>query len=589
MSARIEGILAFQTIKDMLKTLEQTNRELDARKSELTKQADELMQQNAELDAQSRQLAEANRLKTTFLSNMSHELRTPLNSIIALSSVLTRRIAGQIPQEELGYLEIVERNGRHLLTLINDILDISRIEAGHEEVDVTRFDINGILTDVFAMLGPLAGQKGIDLAREANEEEIYLNSDERKCRHILQNIIGNAVKFTETGSVKAVTRQKGDFVQITVTDTGIGIAKESLAAIFDEFQQADGSASRKYGGTGLGLAIAKKYAELLGGSISVTSKLGTGSEFVISLPLSYDDENDDAKQTDGSTLSQPGGQAETAAGKTILLIEDSEPAIIQIKDLMEQSGHTMLVARSAREAYRLVEESVPDAMILDLMMPEIDGFETLNTLRASERTANVPVLILSAKHITQEELGLLKKNHVFQVIQKGGINRKGLLSAVSDMFRAGKPPITQVTQASQAMETNEPHGAEPRGADNTDKPLILAVEDNADGRATVRALLQDAFRLIEAEDGEQGIDMAKKFKPDLILMDIALPGINGIDAFRTIRSMPETAGIPVVALTASVLMQERADILAQGFEAFVAKPIQTEELFNVIREVLHGR
>jgi CheY-like chemotaxis protein len=157
------------------------------------------------------------------------------------------------------------------------------------------------------------------------------------------------------------------------------------------------------------------------------------------------------------------------------------------------------------------------------------------------------------------------------------------------MFRAGKPPITQVTQASQAMETNEPHGAEPRGADNTDKPLILAVEDNADGRATVRALLQDAFRLIEAEDGEQGIDMAKKFKPDLILMDIALPGINGIDAFRTIRSMPETAGIPVVALTASVLMQERADILAQGFEAFVAKPIQTEELFNVIREVLHGR
>ncbi len=593
MSARIEGILAFQTIKNMLGTLERQNRELDAQKNELAAQTDELTQQNAELDAQSSQLAEASRLKTTFLSNMSHELRTPLNSIIALSGVLTRRLVGQLPEEELSYLEIVERNGRHLLALINDILDISRIEAGREEIEIEKFGMNGIVADIAAMLEPLAEQKGIELVRQTEGEEIYLASDERKCRHILQNIISNAVKFTETGSVSIVTQKSGDFVRITVTDTGIGIAKENLASIFDEFHQADGTTSRKYGGTGLGLAIAKKYAELLGGSISVTSTLGAGSEFVIVLPLSCEgEERGGVKQASSRNASRPAaacmaaGQNAEATGKTILLIEDSEPAIIQIKDLMERSGHTILVARSAREAYRIVEKNVPDAMILDLMMPEIDGFETLNTLRTSEKTANVPVLILSAKHITREELGLLEKNHVSQIIQKGGINRGDLLSAVSDMLRSdgGQTPGTKETTGadetqSRTLQTDGGEG----------KPLILVVEDNADNRTTVRALLQDKFRVIEAENGEQGIEMAKDRRPDLILMDIALPGINGIDAFRAIRSAPATCRIPVVALTASAMIQERAAILAHGFEAFVAKPIQIEELLKVIGEVLYGR
>ncbi len=587
MSTRIEGILAFQTIKDMLATLEQQNRELDAQKNELTTQADELMQQNAELDAQSNQLAEASRLKTTFLSNMSHELRTPLNSIIALSGVLTRRLANDIPEEEISYLEIVERNGRHLLALINDILDISRIEAGREEIEVTRFSVGGILTDILSMLEPLAAEKGIDLIQQTDDADAYLESDERKCRHILQNIISNAVKFTETGSVKVVSKTNGDFMQITVADTGIGIAKENLVSIFDEFQQADGTTSRKYGGTGLGLAIAKKYAELLGGAISVTSTPGEGAEFTIILPLSCgavcDDERTHKKtvRPESEDLTNEPGTEET--GKTILLVEDSEPAIIQIKDLMQQSGHQVLVARSARDAYDIVKDTVPDAIILDLMMPEIDGFETLNTLRASDRTANVPVLILSAKRITKEELGLLKKNHIFQIIQKGGINRKDLLSVVSNMLR---PDVVQPAGIKQVYE--EQTEAAQNGGEE-EKPLVLVVEDNLDNRTTVRALLQDAFRVVEAEDGEQGIAMAKKRMPDLILMDIALPGISGIDAFRAIRNAPTTCRIPIIALTASAMIQERSSILAHGFEAFVAKPIQIEELFKVIGEVLYGR
>ena len=256
----------------------------------------------------------------------------------------------------------------------------------------------------------------------------------------------------------------------------------------------------------------------------------------------------------------------------------------------------MLIARSAREAFQMVENTVPDAIILDLMMPEIDGFETLNELRASQKTANVPVLILTAKQITNEELGRLNRNHVSQIIQKGGINSEDFLAAVSRMFPDGREPAkTEPTKP-------EPTKAEPakkpdRIADPTEKreqqpdhkPLVLVVEDNEDNRTTVRALLSDDFRVIEAETGELGVELAKARLPDLVLMDIALPGISGIDAFHAIRNGATTCRIPIIALTASAMVQERSSILAHGFDAFVAKPIHLEELLKAIGVVLYGR
>ncbi len=591
-SARIEGVLAFQTIRDILMKLERQNQELDAQKNELTSQADELMQQNVELDMQSSQLAEASKLKTTFLSNMSHELRTPLNSIIALSGVLTRRLTSRIPEEELSYLEIVERNGKHLLSLINDILDISRIEAGREEIELTSFGLSALVSDIMLMLEPLAKQKGIQLEWQGPHEDVGFISDERKCRHILQNIISNAVKFTETGLVKVSAQTQGNLIRISVTDTGIGIAKENLDSIFNEFQQADGSTSRKYGGSGLGLTIARKYTELLGGSIYVTSALGVGSTFTISLPIHYQSDAGDARTVRLPNIAErEKKQAATdtnasITGRTLLIIEDSEPAIIQIKDLFERSGHKILIARSAREAFRIVEETVPDAIILDLMMPDIDGFETLNELRAAERTANVPVLILTAKHITNEELGRLSRNHISQVIQKGGINGEDFLAAVMRMFADDSGPKQEVLQSGPQPRADSKSR---RDKPNRQKPLILVVEDNEDNRTTVRALLADEFQVIEAETGELGVELAKTRMPDLVLMDIALPGISGIDAFHAIRSGASTCRIPIIALTASAMVQERSSILAHGFDAFVAKPIQLEELLKAIGVVLYDR
>ncbi len=588
MSTRIEGILAYRTIKEFSEKLEHQNRELDAQKNEMEEQSVELIHQNIELEMQKKELNEANQLKTNFLSNMSHELRTPLNSVIALSGILNRRLKNEIPEEEYSYLEVIERNGKNLLALINDILDISRIEAGREELEITTFNINLLINEVVEMLAPQADQKNVSCINGAKDTAVYINSDSDKCRHILENLAGNAVKFTEAGQVELSVGQNGENIEIRVKDTGIGIDENYLPFIFDEFRQADGSTSRKFGGTGLGLAIAKKYANLLGGTVSVKSIVGQGSEFILALPINYSPENKvtepalESAQEDfnqaikakvkAAVPNLTGKPSADPTAKTLLMVEDSEPAVIQIRDLLEESGYTIKVARDAQEAFKIMAEVIPDALVLDLMMPGIDGFELLKTLREAEPTAHVPVLILTAKHITRDELKYLTKNNIHQLIQKGDVNRDELKKAIASMLY----PETQEKKVRRF---------EPRSDQR--KPLVLAVEDNPDNMITVKALLSDHFRVLEAADGQTSIDMAKQFVPDLILMDIALPGIDGIQAFKAIRALPGLENIPIIALTASAMTQDREGILAQGFDAFIPKPIIEREFLKVIREVLY--
>lgn len=580
MSARIVGILAYRTIKEFKEALEQQNRELDVQKTELTTQTAELTQQNIELEMQKKQLAEASQLKTNFLSNMSHELRTPLNSVIALSGVLSRRLIDQIPEEEHSYLEVIERNGKNLLMLINDILDISRIEAGREEIEITKFNANNLISEVVIMLQPLAKQKSIELLHLEADPDLFITSDADKCRHILQNIISNSIKFTEKGNVRISTQQRKDSITITVTDTGIGIAEEHLPHIFEEFRQADGSTSRRFGGTGLGLAIAKKYANLLGGTILAKSMVSKGSEFTLSLPLHYDAENRIVEiekianyQHTGTQLQPMRKPTSDSSVKTILLVEDSEPAIIQIKELLEESGYHILTARDASEAFEIIDQIIPDAMILDLMMPGIDGFEVLKTMREAEPTAHIPVLILTAKHITKEELNFLKRNNIHQLIQKGDVNRIELQNAVTTMLF---PEQFEKQKPLRELPTIE------------GKPTVLVVEDNLDNMISVKAMLADKYTVIEATNGNEGIKMARKYIPNLILMDIALPGIDGIEAFKEIRKTATLQHIPVIALTASAMNHDRETILYHGFDAFIPKPIIEEHFLQVIHEVLYG-
>lgn len=586
--ARVAGILAFKKMKEYSVHIEKQNQELEIQKNELTSQTAEMQIQNRELELQKQQLDEASRLKTSFLSNMSHELRTPLNSVIALAGVLNRRMKGRIPDEEFSYLNVIERNGKHLLALINDILDISRIEAGREEFETMRFDMNELVAEVIAMIAPQAEQKGIGIRQVPSQQEAMADTDMEKCRHILQNLISNAVKFTEKGNVVVEVTGKKGFLDVSVTDTGIGISPDHLPHIFDEFRQGDGSTSRRYGGTGLGLAIAKKYASLLGGSISVSSVPGKGSEFVLTLPVHYfslrnPDETGkepgiaeasfaDPKKAPVANVNAPPYKNQLSG--TILLVEDSEPAVIQIRDILEEKGYTITVADNGSGALTYLETMLPDAIILDLMMPGVDGFQVLKTLREDDRTALIPVLILTAKHITRDELRFLKRNNVHQLIRKGDVNRADLIRAIENMLNPPAQP-KQLPRSPAPGQLRTP-------------PLVLVVEDNPDNMITVKALLSEKFDVIEATDGKQGVEVTAMHYPDLVLMDIALPEMTGIEAFRLIRNNRALSHIPIIALTASAMISDRESILAHGFDAYIAKPIEEREFFNTIQQVLFG-
>jgi signal transduction histidine kinase/CheY-like chemotaxis protein/HAMP domain-containing protein len=576
LSARVQGILTFRRLKNFSERLEMQNTELEQQKTEMTAQSIELSEQNRELEIQKHQLKEASRLKTNFLSNMSHELRTPLNSVIALSGVLNRRLANKISEEEFSYIGVIERNGKHLLSLINDILDISRIESGREEVEITKFNPKSLVEEVTSMIKPQVDLSKIEIIQTGDVIEIQLSSDMQKCQHILQNLISNAVKFTERGIVEIKTTSTNKQVIISVIDSGIGISADHIQHIFDEFRQADGSTSRKYGGTGLGLAIAKKYANLLGGNISVTSVLEKGSTFTLTLPLEYNADKRiiDVPEISHFTKAINPIPIKPTKSKTVLLVEDSEPAIIQMKDFMEESGYRILVAQDGAEALAIIEETIPDAMIMDLMMPGIDGFEVLKTIRNADKTAHIPVLILTAKHLTNEDLKFLKRNNVHQLIQKGDVNREDLLNAVISMVSNHAEEDIKPQLPLQTI---------------IGKPVVLVVEDNIDNMLTVKAIIGDKYTVIEAIDGNEGIAMAKKHKPHLILMDIALPGMDGIEAFKIIRKNARMQHIPIIALTASAMTSDRETILAHGFDGYLVKPIEEKVFFKTINEVLLGK
>jgi len=574
--ARTEGIFANEKANDFLIELESQNRELESQQSEMAVLNHELEEQNTALEVKKQQLHEANLHKTNFLSTMSHELRTPLNSVIALSGVLSRKLQNQISEEELSYLEVIERNGKNLLLLINDILDISRIESGKAEISIETFSPCKLIAELIENVKPLSQQKHIEIIHKCEINDILMESDQDKFRHIVQNLISNAVKFTEKGSVTVSTRQLLNQIEIIVKDTGIGISKDHLPFIFEEFRQADASTSRKYGGTGLGLAIVKKYTDLLQGKISVESTLNEGSSFVLLLPLKMNPTSSTGNSESMLNRYQKNDKlivkSKDIPSKHLLIVDDNEPTLIQMKDLLENENYIIAYAKNAKEAFQLISKQKPDGVILDLMLPEVNGFEVLKQIRDSDTIANVPVLVLSAKQITSDELKELKRNNVHQLIQKGDVNHVELLNAITSILYPELIPQTKIP----SLSTNS-------------QPLVLIVEDNPDNMISAVALLKDDFMILEAVDGLQGVEQANKYLPDLILMDIALPVMDGIHAFRQIRLNPRCVNIPVIALTASAMVQDRASILAYGFDAFISKPLNDHDFIHTIKEILYGK
>lgn len=574
LTARIHGVLAFEKISKISQTLNQQFRALEEKSKELAIQSDELKEYNLELKMQKDEVDEANKYKSAFLSNMSHELRTPLNSIIALSGVLTRKLKNDLQEDEYKYLSIIEKNGKQLLAIINDILDLSRVESGKEEIKLSRFSVSSLVDSILESLEPLATEKGLKLVNTISKDLPALESDSTKCRHILQNIISNALKFTDEGSVKISAKSTTDEIIITIMDTGIGIEPDTVPKIFDEFKQADDKMSRKYGGTGLGLAIAKKYVILLGGSIEVHSRPGSGSTFIISLPLVHAGygETERLENTEKNTAVTHTSETDSPkAGKaTILLVEDSEPQVIQMKYMLTKEGYIVKTASNGKEALESIKNSVPDAMILDLMMPEVDGFQVIDSIRSHPETSQLPVLILTAKHITKNELFFLKGNHIHQIIFKGVVNRSELLEHVSNM-------VNKIKTVEPEKEKYNPF---------KNRPRIFVIEDTQDNLDTVKALLSGKCEISGTTEYSEALNQALEQKPDLILMNVSMPEDDDFILLHDFRSNIELKYIPVIALTARAMKGDKEELLANGFDGYISKPIEIEMMEETIATIL---
>jgi signal transduction histidine kinase/CheY-like chemotaxis protein/HAMP domain-containing protein len=459
MNTAYSNILAIEETRRLASELTDKNFQLESKRetlenqaAELKKQADHVRRQNIEMEIQKAKVEEANKLKSEFLSNMSHELRTPLNSVLALSRVLLMQSRDKLTAEETDYIRIIGRNGEKLLMLINDILDLSKIEAGKIDLRPRSISLRTIIGVIVENLEQLAEEKGIELAVSCQADLPEIVSDESRVYQIFQNIIGNAVKFTEKGSVRISANGGDGRVRVTVEDTGIGIDDRDLPHIFEEFRQLDGTLSRKYEGTGLGLAIAIKSAELISGTISVDSEKGKGSRFEVILPVEWT----------GQRISPHRGSGTDSAEK--------------------------------------------------------DG--DLETL------------------------------------------------PVRDRGRAGE----EFEAREQARER---------------LPAIVVIEDDPDNMTTIRAILKGAFRIFEASEGRTGIELVYRNLPDVVLLDIALPGISGFTVIKEIKANYLTRNIPVIALTALSMKGDRDRILGAGCDDYLAKPYNIEELMEKINKWLN--
>ena len=519
--------------------LTQQSEELVQQSTELSHQSEELSRHNRVLDLQKQQLEQATRLKSEFLSNMSHELRTPLNSVLALSRVLAVQAGGRLSDDERGYLGIIERNGKHLLSLINDILDLAKIESGRQDVFFDSVSADKIAREVVDALEPLAREKGIDLVLLPQKDLPRAVTDAKKLRQILQNLIGNAVKFTGQGAVTVRLAAERGQLLIEVEDTGIGIAAEHLDDIFQEFRQADGSTSRSFEGTGLGLSIVQKTAQLLGGEVSVASQPGKGSLFSVRLPL------DGRGRKGEAPAPAPGGEPQQlpTRGRPVLVVDDDPEAAALIASHLAESGYPTLTAANGAEALRLARSENPFAITLDVVMPEMDGWEVMRELKSRPETAGIPVIVvsLSEDRATGIALGALG------VISKP-VDRRQLLEQFAKLTGVGCR-------------------------------LVLVVDDNEYDRRFIASILKESgMDVLLAESGQQALELALENRPDLITLDLVMPGMDGVAVLDRLRAGASTAHIPVVVITSKDLTGQELTHLSLGVSAILSKGGHDREL-----------
>ncbi len=552
--------------------LERFNSQLEEHSQSLEAQRDELARSQTQLRTQAEELEQASRYKSEFLANMSHELRTPLNSLLIMARLLADNRGGNLTDEQVRFSETIESSGNDLLTLINDVLDISKIEAGHLELEPEQVPINSLLAKLENAFAASATGKGLTLSMVAETdapEEVH--TDPLRLEQVLRNFLSNAIKFTDKGEVSlTVDRGTPGRVAFSVRDTGPGIAQDQQEAIFEAFRQADGGIARKYGGTGLGLSISRELAHLLGGTITLESTPGKGSTFTIELPLTFSTSDAQpprpampvpAPQPSAPTARKgpvPRDDRETLSGSSrVILIVEDDPAFARIlADLAHELGFQCLIAGTADEGALLARQYLPQAVILDMHLPDHTGLSVLDRIKRDTRTRHIPVHIVSADH---DDHGALASG------------------AVGYLFK----PVSRDTLVDML------EGLEARMSQRLRR--VLVVEDDTRQAEAIHHLL--ASRDVETVEVQSAADCLAKLGGetfDCMVLDLNLPDMSGLDLLERL-SHDESVGFPpVIVYTGRELSEEEEMRLRRYSKSIIVKGAKSpERLLDEVTLFLH--
>src|SRR3984885_11455290 len=546
---------AFQELRyqnqELLKALD----EIRSRQAELVRLNRELEDTNrgvvalyAELDEKADHLRRADELKSRFLSNMSHEFRSPLNSILALSGLLLDRSDGELTSEQEQQTEYIRRAARDLLDLVNDLLDLAKVEAGKVEAKPLEFRVADLFAALRGMLRPLLLNQAVDLVFEDVDEIPSMFSDEGKISQILRNFISNALKFTERGEVRVSASLAGNEVVFSVADTGIGIAPEDQPRIFQDFAQVDHPIQNRVKGTGLGLPLSQKLATLLGGEVRVQSQLGMGSTFSVQLPLRYEQRVELSLMSESSIAA-----AEDTASLPVLVLEDKVEILMMYRSYLKNTGFQLITASTIRDAQEVLERVRPRVIILDVVLRAEDSWRFLAGLKHDVRTREIPVLIASTIEDQAKAFHLGADEYLLKPVERTPLLAK----------------LTELTAAERSTR-------------------ILIIDDEERDRYLLKQHFRETGVIIqEASDGAEGLREAAKERPSAIILDLTMPGMSGFEVLDALKTNAATKDIPVVICTSRVLTDSERLQLAGRTLAILNKGGQAqEEIAEVVRRAV---
>ncbi len=557
-----------EELKQQSEELRSSNDALEEKQTFLQRQKDEVENARSDLAIKANELAIASKYKSEFLANMSHELRTPLNSLLILSKALADNKQGNLTEKQIKSADVIYEGGTSLLEMINDILDLSKVEAGRLEVEVTELHLENLCQNVFSMFEQQAINKGLVFSTEIESGTVKtIKTDAHRLEQILRNFLSNSFKFTEQGSItlKAHNPPEGtvfdnkncnidNMIALSVIDTGTGISEDKIDIIFEAFHQQDGSISRRYGGTGLGLTISRELTRLLGGEIQVTSQIDKGSCFSLYLPLEIEGKtvsNQEVEVLDHTISQQSGGQLaapkpspKRTSNKQILIVEDDENFARQLELISNENGFDCLRASSGREALYLAMDFLPSGILLDIGLPDIDGFNVIEQLKANESTRNIRVHVISGKDLKSASL-----SHGAYGFSMKPVNEEDVKTALLGLIANRTQPMKK----------------------------ILVVEDESGERIAMDILLNNATTQLDyAVNGKQACEkLSVNHGFDCVILDLGLPDISGVEVLEKIRRLPSDQRLPVIIYTGQDLSEELQaklhnygdDIIIKGAES----------------------